>query len=74
MPFNASAELMAIAVTFVAFVTHMVAALMMLAGFTLLPFAVFLTAPLPLAILAPIFFDLNDSIWRSYSNIGHLES
>jgi hypothetical protein len=65
---------MAIAVTFVAFVTQMFAALMMLTGFTLLPSAVVLTALLPLAILAPIFFDLSDSIWRRYSNIGHLES
>jgi hypothetical protein len=74
MPFNASAELMAIAVTFVAFVTEAFTALMMLTGFTVFSFAVLLTAFLPLAILTPIFFDLNDSIWRSHSNIGHLES
>ena len=75
VPFNAFAELMAIAVTFVAFVTQMFAALMMLTGFTLLPFTVILTAFLVVAILSPIFFvDLNDIIWRSYSSSRYLKS
>jgi len=64
---------MAIAVTFVAFVTQMFAALMMLTGFTLLPFTVFLTAFLVVAKLAPVFFvDPNDIIWRCCSNCGYL--
>ncbi len=66
VPFDAFAELMAIAVTFVAFVTQMFAALMMLTGLALLPFTVFITAFLALPILAPVFVDLDDIIWESY--------
>jgi hypothetical protein len=67
---------MAIAVTFVAFVSQMFAALMMLTGFPLLPFTVLLTAFLMIAKLSPIFVvDLDDVIWcRRYRNSGYLKS
>ena len=71
VPFNAFAELMAIAMTFVAFVSQMFAALMMLTGFPLLPFTVLLTAFLMIAKLSPIFVDFHDIIWRRYSDRGH---